>query len=138
MPQIYVPLSLKPRPMAGIVVRASGPPAALASPIRTALRGVDPTVPVFNVYTMRESAQRDVWGYRFIGQLFAVFSTVALTLAAIGVYGVVMFSVAQRTHEIGVRMALGARQSDVLRMVLRHGMTLIVGGAAVAFRRRCS
>ena len=86
---------------------------------------------MFDVRTMEELRQSSFWQYRLFGFMFGAFGAAALFLAGIGVYGVLAFSVAQRTQEMGVRIALGAQRSDVLRLVVRQGVTLALVGVAV-------
>jgi predicted permease len=128
---VYVPLHhLVPR-NAGLLVRATGDPAALQAPIRDAIRAADPVFPVYEVMTMDEVRRLGFWQYALFGWMFGVFGAVALMLAAIGVYGVISYGVAQRTQEFGVRLALGAQRTDVLRMVVRHGLALAGLGIVV-------
>ena len=111
-------------------VRASGDPRALAASLRREIASVDADQPVTNVETMEEVVAASVKRPRFITSLLAALALVAIALAAVGVYGVMSYTVTQRTHEIGVRMALGARPADILRMVVRGGMTLAGLGVA--------
>jgi predicted permease len=127
---VYVPLYyLIPR-TTGLLVRTAGDPASLNSPVRAAVRAADPVLPVFEVMTLDEVRRLSFWQYGLFGWMFGVFGAVALVLAAIGVYGVISYGVAQRTQEFGVRLALGAQRRDVLRMVVRHGLALAGMGIA--------
>jgi len=114
-----------------ILVRTTGDPLELAGPLRDAVRELDADLPILSMRSMDDMVSRSVAGPRFIMILMAVFAGVALVLGAIGVYGVVSQAVIQRTHEIGIRRALGARGGQVLAMVLRQGGTLVVGGVCL-------
>jgi predicted permease len=128
---VYVPLHyLVPR-TTGLLVRTAGDPASLSTPVRAAVRAADPVLPVFDAMTMDEVRRLSFWQYGLFGWMFGVFGGVALVLAAIGVYGVISYGVAQRTQEFGVRLALGAQRRDVLRMVVRHGLALAGTGIVV-------
>jgi putative ABC transport system permease protein len=110
------------------VIRTSGEPTSVISAARNEIRGVDKGTPIFNVRTMEEVLATSVAPRRAPMLLLSVFAAVALLLATIGIYGVTAFYVTQRTQEIGIRMALGAQMSDVLKLVLRGGMLLAVAG----------
>ena len=113
------------------VVRTSNESLALESSIRNAVRELDPTLPVYNLRSMNEVVSRSMVQPRFLAILLATFSGIALFLAAIGIYGVMAYSVAQRTQEIGVRMALGARQVHVLRLIFGQSLLMLTIGTII-------
>jgi putative ABC transport system permease protein len=119
---------------AALVLRTdAADPRALAPAVRNEVRALDPEVPVFAVQTLEQmvAGSRSAFMRRYPAYLTGVFACVALLLALVGIYGVVSYAVAQRTHEIAVRVALGARTRDVLRLVLGHGLLLALGGIAL-------
>jgi len=130
-PEVYFAYQQNPDRFMALVVRASGEPSTLASAIRDQVLAVDPNQPVFDTKTMSERFSKSIAPSRFVMLLLGVFAGLALILASVGIYGVISYSVAQRTHEIGIRMALGAEAGDVLKMVVRQGMKLALAGVAV-------
>jgi putative ABC transport system permease protein len=132
----YTPHAQNPSNFMSVVLRVnSGDPGRYASAARSEVLAVNKDMPIYYEMSLQQAIERSdsVWMRGFFGRLFTAFACVALLLASIGIYGVMAYSVAQRTQEIGVRMALGAQPRDVIRMVVRQGVKLVALGLAIGF-----
>jgi len=130
-PFVWTPMIQDYSSGAILVVRAKGNPEGLIAPVRGQVQSLDPNLPLFDVKTFTEHMKFALFPAKVAATVLGVFGLVALMLAAIGVYGITSYAVAQRTHEIGIRLALGAQLRDVLRLVLGHGLKLTIIGAAL-------
>ena len=131
LPFIYIPLGQEHQSGMTLMVRTAVDPTSLVGAVRNEMRALNKDVPVFSVQTMEERIGGQLAADRMIAVLLSIFGGGALLLAAIGIYGVMGYSVVQRTHEIGIRIALGAEQRDILKLIVGQGMVLVLIGAAI-------
>jgi putative ABC transport system permease protein len=132
-PAMYCPYVQEPfniRTMT-LVLRAEGDPAPLVAAVRREVNSIDPDLALADIKTMEQLMSESLGRSRYRGVLLGIFAVVALTLATVGIYGVIAYAVSQRTREIGIRIALGARRRDIFRMVVGHGMILSLIGVAL-------
>ncbi len=131
-PTMYWPVAqIRDTPALAIVVRTQNDPAALAGSVRGAIAEIDPAQPIYDMQTLDQLVSKSLAQRRFTLTLMLLFGVIALVLSAVGIYGVMAFAVTQRTQEIGIRMALGARAIDVLKMIVGSGMLLAAIGVVV-------
>jgi putative ABC transport system permease protein len=130
-PTLYLPSLQASSQSMSVIVRTRLQPASIVSAVKTAIWSVDPNQPLFNIRVMDDIVSNTISAKRVGVILLSVFASIALVLAAIGIYGVTSYSVGQRTHEVGIRMAVGAGRGNVVRLVVGQGMTLAVAGVAL-------
>jgi predicted permease len=128
---LWIPLAQEYWSSGSLLVRTTGNPDSVFAAVRSQAQALDPNLPLFDVKTLTEHMRLALFPARVAAMVLGVFGMVALFLSAIGIYGITSYAVAQRTHEIGIRMALGAQLGDVLRLVLNHGLKLTLIGAAI-------
>ncbi|OLD98473.1 MAG: hypothetical protein AUI36_45110 [Cyanobacteria bacterium 13_1_40CM_2_61_4] len=129
--QVYVPHAQHPIQSLTLVVRARGNPVALTPALRRLIQSRDPDLPFYDVHTLPEAIRLALWEPRLYAALMGFYALIALVIAAVGIYGVMAYSVARRTQEIGIRMAMGAARGAVLRMVIGQGMRLTAIGIGI-------
>jgi len=125
--EMYLPFAQSPHRSMALMIRTTNP-ESVVNAVRRDVQALDPSVPLYGITTMENVVSESIAAARFRTSLLAIFAVVALVLAMIGIYGVMSYSVTQRTQEIGIRMALGARVTDVLKLVVKNGMSLAVIG----------
>jgi hypothetical protein len=130
-PFVWTPMTQDYNSSGILIVRTKGNPEGMFASVRSQVQSLDPNLPLFDVKTLTEHMKLALFPAKVAATVLGVFGLVALMLAAIGVYGITSYAVAQRTHEIGVRLALGAQLSDVLKLVLGHGLKLTIIGAVL-------
>ena len=131
LPQIYLPLTQAPQTGLVALLRTSLSPKSLEQPVRQIVAALDPAQPAWEFRTMQERVEETWATPRLMSFLLTVFAGLALTLAIVGIYGVMAYNGLRRTREIGLRLALGAQQAQVVAMMLRHGLRLLLIGVAV-------
>jgi putative ABC transport system permease protein len=130
-PAVYYPYAARPSRQQTIVIRTDGDPNALVRPLRAAVREIDPNVALQQVETFDEVVSRSLWRQRLQSNVLSIFAVLALVLACLGLYGVISYAVAQRTRELGVRVALGATRRNVLMLVFGESGRLVLSGVAI-------
>jgi predicted permease len=131
IPQIYLDIYQRPAKFLAFYLRGPVDPAAISAQVRTQIQAVDPELPVFHAETLNDVLSSSLSVRRFSMEMVALFAATALLLAALGIYGTISFLVNEQSREIAIRLALGAQRSNILRMVLRQGLTLAAAGAGI-------
>lgn len=132
-PQVYTPLTQDPFNEFFVVVKTESSPRELVAAARSAVLALDKEQPIAEIQTLEERVGQSIGRERFNSLLLTIFSSIALLLASVGLYGVMSYAVARRTHEFGIRMALGADLSAVLAGVVREGLTLVLAGVCIGW-----
>ncbi len=128
---VYLPYSQSPHPRLVLALRSKADPAGMVAALRRTVSSLDPNLPVYDIKTLDERLRAQEAPSRAVATLLGVYAGLALLLAMLGLYGVVAYSVSQRTNEIGIRIAIGARGPDILKLVIGEGMKLILTGAVM-------
>ena len=128
---VYVPYRSLPSAFMMMIARTLGEPSALIGTMREEVRALDADLPLFGIRTLDESLAQQRWPFRIFGTMFAMFAAIALVLSAVGLYAITAYSVAQRTQEIGVRMALGAQATQVWWLVIRRSLVQLAVGLVI-------
>src|SRR5262249_5962960 len=127
-PAYLLPMAQHHEAFVSMVARTSGPPMALTTTVREIVAQLQPDIPIYRVNSMEKAYAQPTWFIRVFGTMFMIFGGIALFLASVGLYAVMSFSVSRRTREVGIRMALGAQGTQVLRLIFRQGLWQIAIG----------
>jgi putative ABC transport system permease protein len=131
LPTIYRTYRQTPPFFTSLVLRTEGDPMTFVPAVRSAVAAVDPDLPIFDVLSFDHLITNSIVGIAYVAAMMAILGLIALVLASVGIYGVMSYSVGERTHEIGVRMAMGATSEDVQRLILGNGLFLTILGMAI-------